>query len=257
MMRARTVWTLAAVLLTLAAGCRREATPAAAPPPSVAAVAADPLPSWNDGATKKSIVDFVGRVTKEGGPDFVRPAERIATFDNDGTLWSEKPVPFEVVFAFDQVKALAPQHPEWRTKAPFASVLEGDMTGVAASGEKGVLAIIAATHTGMTTDEFRPQFATGSRRPNIRKRSGCSRTWSTSRCWSGSSDGSAVVRSRRSATRTATCRCCSGPPPAPAYDLRSSSTTTMRRGSSRTIARTSCSSSTRGGTRRWPGAGRS
>ena len=120
----------------------------------MAAVAADPLPSWNDGATKKSIVDFVGRVTKEGGPDLVRPARRIATFDNDGTLWSEKPVPFEVVFAFNQVKALAPQHPEWRTKAPFASVLGGELTGVAASGEKGVLAIIAATHTGMTTDEL-------------------------------------------------------------------------------------------------------
>ena len=82
------------------------------------------------------------------------PPERIATFDNDGTLWSEKPVPFQVVFAFDRVKALAPQHPEWKTREPFASLLKGDMAGVAASGEKGVLAIMAATHTGMTTDEF-------------------------------------------------------------------------------------------------------
>jgi phosphoglycolate phosphatase-like HAD superfamily hydrolase len=116
--------------------------------------AADPLPSWNDGAAKKSLVDFVGRVTREGGPDFVTAPERIATFDNDGTLWSEKPVPFQLLFAFDRVKALAPQHPEWKTKEPFASLLKGDMAGVAGSGEKGVLAIVAATHAGMTTDEF-------------------------------------------------------------------------------------------------------
>jgi len=114
----------------------------------------DTLPSWNDGAAKKSIVDFVARVTRQGGPDFVQPSARIATFDNDGTLWSEKPAPFQVIFAFDRVKALAPQHPEWKTKEPFASVLKGDMAGVAASGEKGVLAIMAATHAGMTTDEF-------------------------------------------------------------------------------------------------------
>jgi hypothetical protein len=114
----------------------------------------DPLPSWNDGPSRKAIVDFVARVTREGGADFVPPPERIATFDNDGTLWSEKPVPFQLLFAFDRVKALAPQHPEWKTRAPFASLLNGDMAGVAASGEKGVLSIVAATHTGMTTDEF-------------------------------------------------------------------------------------------------------
>jgi phosphoglycolate phosphatase-like HAD superfamily hydrolase len=93
-------------------------------------------------------------VTQQGGPDFVPPAERIATFDNDGTLWSEKPVPFQLIFAFDRIKALAPQHPEWKTKQPFASLLKGDMAGVAAAGEKGALSIVAATHTGMTTDEF-------------------------------------------------------------------------------------------------------
>ena len=114
----------------------------------------DPLPSWNDGPSRKAILDFVARVTREGGADFVPPPERIATFDNDGTLWSEKPVPFQLLFAFDRVKALAPQHPEWKTRAPFASLLNGDMAGVAASGEKGVLSIVAATHTGMTTDEF-------------------------------------------------------------------------------------------------------
>ena len=114
----------------------------------------DPLRSWNDSKAKRAIIDFVGRVTKQGGPDFVPEAQRIATFDNDGTLWSEKPVPFQVMFAFDRVKALAPQHPEWSTKEPFASLLKGDMAGVAATGEKGVLEIMTVTHTGMTTDEF-------------------------------------------------------------------------------------------------------
>ncbi len=114
----------------------------------------DSLPSWNDTTSKKAIVAFVERVTKEGSPDFVPVAERIATFDNDGTLWAEKPVPFQVLFAFARVKALAPQHPEWKTQEPFASLLKGDMNGLAASGEKGILQIIAVTHTGMTTDEF-------------------------------------------------------------------------------------------------------
>jgi phosphoglycolate phosphatase-like HAD superfamily hydrolase len=118
------------------------------------AAAADPLPSWNQGKARAAIVAFVDRVTTTGGPDFVPLPERIAVFDNDGTLWSEKPVPFQVLFAFDRVRALAPKHPEWQTAEPFASVLKGDMAGVAASGEKGVLQIVAATHTGMTTDEF-------------------------------------------------------------------------------------------------------
>src|SRR5215510_6222060 len=116
--------------------------------------AQDPLPSWNETAAKKAIVAFVERVSREGSPDFVPVPERIATFDNDGTLWSEKPVPFQLAFALDRVKALAPEHPEWKTKEPFASLLKGDMKAVAASGEKGVLEIVAATHTGMTTDEF-------------------------------------------------------------------------------------------------------
>jgi phosphoserine phosphatase len=118
------------------------------------AATADVLRSWNDSAAKQAIVDFVGRVTRVGGPDFVAEAERIATFDNDGTLWAEKPVPFQLLFAFDRVKAMAPQHPDWRTRQPFASVLKGDMAGVAASGEKGVLQLLAATHAGMTTEEF-------------------------------------------------------------------------------------------------------
>jgi phosphoglycolate phosphatase-like HAD superfamily hydrolase len=116
--------------------------------------AGDPLPSWNDGASKKAIVDFVGRVTKDGGPDFVPAEERIATFDNDGTLWSEQPVYVQVAFALDRVKALAPQHPEWKSAQPFKGVLEGDVKAIAASGEKGLLQIIAVTHVGNTTEEF-------------------------------------------------------------------------------------------------------
>jgi phosphoglycolate phosphatase-like HAD superfamily hydrolase len=114
----------------------------------------DPLPSWNDGPPKQAIREFVLKVTKEGSTEFVRPAERIAVFDNDGTLWSERPVYFQLAFAIDRVKALAPQHPEWKTQEPFSLVLEGDLGGLAATGEKGLLEIVAATHAGMTTEEF-------------------------------------------------------------------------------------------------------
>ncbi len=118
------------------------------------ALAADPLPSWNDGAAKQSIVKFVEGVTREGSPDFVPVPERIATFDNDGTLWAEQPIYTQIFFLVDRVKALAPQHPEWRTEEPFASVLKGDVHGVTAGGEAGVAALLTATHSGMTTDEF-------------------------------------------------------------------------------------------------------
>jgi phosphoglycolate phosphatase-like HAD superfamily hydrolase len=114
----------------------------------------DPLPSWNDGAAKKSITDFVGRVTKDGGPDFVAVPERIATFDNDGTLWTEQPFYFQFAFALDRVKAMAPQHPEWQTKQPFKALLEGDKKALAASGKDGLLQILAVTHTGMTVEDF-------------------------------------------------------------------------------------------------------
>jgi phosphoglycolate phosphatase-like HAD superfamily hydrolase len=114
----------------------------------------DPLASWNDGTTKKSIVDFVVRVTEVGGKDFVAPEQRIATFDNDGTLWSERPYPFQVAFALDRVKAMAPQHPEWQDKEPFKSALTGDLKGLLAGGYHALLGIVAATHSGMTTDEF-------------------------------------------------------------------------------------------------------
>jgi adenylosuccinate synthase len=136
----RTLATLVAALSLLSAG--------------VDARAADLLPSWNETAPKKAIVDFVARVTKESASDFVPPAERIATFDNDGTLWAEQPMYFQLLFVLDRIKVLAPQHPEWMTEEPFASVLEGDVKTALAGGEKGLLAMMAATHTGMTTEEF-------------------------------------------------------------------------------------------------------
>ena len=116
--------------------------------------AQDPLPSWNDGKAKQSITEFVTKVTKEGSSDFVPPEQRIATFDNDGTLWCEQPMYFQLFFALDRVKTLAPQHPEWKTKEPFASLLKGDVKGALAGGEHAILEIIVATHAGMTTAEF-------------------------------------------------------------------------------------------------------
>jgi phosphoglycolate phosphatase-like HAD superfamily hydrolase len=114
----------------------------------------DPLPSWNDGAVKKAITDFVARVTTQGGADFVPPDERIATFDNDGTLWCEQPYYFQVAYAIDQIKLMAPKHPEWKKQQPFKGLLEKDMKAIAAAGEKGLLQVLAVTHTGMTVEEF-------------------------------------------------------------------------------------------------------
>jgi phosphoglycolate phosphatase-like HAD superfamily hydrolase len=116
--------------------------------------AAAPLPSWNDGPAKQSIITFVEKVTKPGSPDFVPAAERIATFDNDGTLWAEQPMYFQFLFALDRVKVLAPQHPEWKDKEPFASLLKGDLKGALAGGEKALMEIVGATHAGLTTEEF-------------------------------------------------------------------------------------------------------
>jgi phosphoglycolate phosphatase-like HAD superfamily hydrolase len=116
--------------------------------------AADPLPSWNDTAPKQSIVAFVEKVSKEGTPDFVPPAERIAVFDNDGTLWAEQPMYFQLFFAIERIKALAPQHPEWKEKEPFASLLRGDVKAALAGGEHALVQIVMATHAGLTTEEF-------------------------------------------------------------------------------------------------------
>jgi len=121
---------------------------------TAAQAATDPLPSWNDGAAKQSIVSFVERVTKPGGLDFVPVPERIATFDNDGTLWAEQPFYFQLAFALDRVKALAPQHPEWKDEEPFRSLLRGDLKSALAGGEPAILQIVMATHAGMTTEQF-------------------------------------------------------------------------------------------------------
>jgi hypothetical protein len=121
---------------------------------ATAARAADPLPSWNDGKARQSIVAFVAKVSTPGSPDFVPVPERIAVFDNDGTLWSEQPMPVQLYFAFDRVKALAPQHPEWKDKEPFASLLKGDVKTALAGGDRAILELMMATHTGMTTVEF-------------------------------------------------------------------------------------------------------
>ncbi|HTV29485.1 MAG TPA: HAD family hydrolase [Xanthobacteraceae bacterium] len=114
----------------------------------------DPLPSWNDGPRKSAILDFVERVTADGGSDFVPEAQRIATFDNDGTLWCEQPIYIQGAFTFDRVKALASEHPDWKTRQPFAAILADDMKTALASGEKGLLEVVEATHSGMTVADF-------------------------------------------------------------------------------------------------------
>jgi len=116
--------------------------------------AADSLPSWNDTAAKQAVVAFVKKITTKGSPDFLSPAERIAVFDNDGTLWSEQPMYFQLFFALDRVKELAPQYPEWKNTEPFASLLKGDVKAALAGGEKAILEIIMVTHANMTTSEF-------------------------------------------------------------------------------------------------------
>ena len=117
--------------------------------------AGDPLPSWNDGAAKQRIVNFVKAVTDPTSKDHVTPEERIAVFDNDGTLWSEQPAYFQLLFAIDRVKALAPQHPDWKTTQPFKAALEDDMETLAASGQEGLLELVKASHAGMTPEEFK------------------------------------------------------------------------------------------------------
>lgn len=115
---------------------------------------ADPLPSWNGTDAQAAILEFLRAATTDGSPGFIPPAERIAVFDNDGTLWAEQPAYFQLLFAIDRVKAMAPRHPEWKDQEPFASILAGDTKKALAGGEKAALAIVAATHAGMTTDEF-------------------------------------------------------------------------------------------------------
>lgn len=120
-----------------------------------ALAAGDPLPSWNDGPSKSAILEFVAATTGEGTPEFVPAADRIAVFDNDGTLWCERPAYVQAVFVRDRVRALAVDHPEWREEQPFRALLEGDGESLAAVDHEGVVDLVSATHAGMTTDEFR------------------------------------------------------------------------------------------------------
>jgi phosphoglycolate phosphatase-like HAD superfamily hydrolase len=135
------------IFLALALGCAMTLT-------TTICRAADPLPSWNESQPKQSIISFVENMTKPGSPDFVPISKRIAVFDNDGTLWCEKPLPVQLYFVLDRVKALAPQHPEWKEKEPFASILKGDPKGLMAGGDRGLMEVLMATHTGNTTEEF-------------------------------------------------------------------------------------------------------
>lgn len=153
-MRLQIYTSLMLLVLMLPVGCtqQRSNTPPAAS--GAEASAQDPLPSWNEGEAKQAIISFVEEVAAEDGPAFVPEADRIAVFDNDGNLWSEQPVYFQLLFAIDRVKAMAPQHPEWKIKQPFKAVLEGDMQTLASFGEHGLLELVMASHAGMTVDEF-------------------------------------------------------------------------------------------------------
>ena len=167
----------------------------------------DPLPSWNDTPTKQAIIDFVDRVTKAGGPEFVAAADRIATFDNDGTLWVEHPMDVLMAFALDRVKALAPLHPEWDYMDPFQSVLEGDMKALAESGQRGAVELIMFTHAGVTNDEFSKIVTDCSPPRVIHDSSGTIPNWFTSRC-SNCSPICAPMVSRLSSFRAAASSSC-------------------------------------------------
>jgi hypothetical protein len=142
---------LIAVIVTLTSCTKQQEEPKT----EVAPI--DPLPSWNEGTSKKSIIDFVTKTTTDGSADFIPVTDRIACFDNDGTLWSEQPLYFQFIFALDRVKELSPQHPEWKTKEPFSFLLKGDVKSALAGGEKSLMQIIAATQTGMSSEEFDKQ----------------------------------------------------------------------------------------------------
>ena len=153
-MKSNLLTVLLVAFLAMQIGCRQQDAQPAADTLAVEAAAVDPLPSWNEGATKQSILNFVEAVTTEGSPDFIPVADRIATFDNDGNLWSEQPVYFQLVFAMDQVKAMAPDQPEWKDQQPFKALLEDDREALMAEGEAGLLKLVMASHAGMTQEEF-------------------------------------------------------------------------------------------------------
>jgi hypothetical protein len=142
---------LLTTLLLITVSCKQQQS---ATGQSTSYSAKNPLPSWNEGTARNSIIDFVTKTTKEGSADFIPVADRIACFDNDGTLWTESPLPFQLIFALDRIKAMAPQHPEWKDNQPYKGVLEGDLKSALAGGEKALAELIMATHSEMTTDEF-------------------------------------------------------------------------------------------------------
>ena len=148
-MKRRNIFTilLSAVFAVIFTSCNQ-------PQSKITTIESDPLPSWNEGASKQSIIDFVTKSVDSTNAGFVPLADRIACFDNDGTLWAEKPLPFQLYFIIDRIKAMAPQHPDWKNKQPFKGILEGDLKTALAGGEKALLEIAMATHAGMTTDEF-------------------------------------------------------------------------------------------------------
>jgi hypothetical protein len=141
-------------MFAIVQGCRQVETKVNVPTSESAMLAGDPLPSWNEGPAKTAIMDFVAGVTLEGSPTFVPQADRIATFDNDGNLWSEQPMYFQLQFAIDRVRAMAPDHPEWTDKQPFKALLEGDMEALMAEGEAGLIKLVMASHAGMASAEF-------------------------------------------------------------------------------------------------------
>ncbi len=147
-----TTWLTLFLLVSL--GCRQEGAPSAPETAAEVTSAIDPLPSWNEGDTKEAIMKYVTSVTTEGSPDFVPEKDRIATFDNDGNLWSEQPYYFQLQFAIDRVKAMAPDHPEWSDQQPFKALLENDMEALMAEGEAGLIKLVMASHAGMTADGF-------------------------------------------------------------------------------------------------------
>jgi hypothetical protein len=145
------VFAILIAIVFLVVSCMQQETP---PDEKLAVHAAHPLPSWNDGLAKKAIIEFVDKVTRKGSPDFVPQSERIAVFDNDGTLWAEQPLYVQLEFAIDRVKALAPNRPEWKDKQPFKAIIENDKEHLTKLTKHDIVEIIMATHAGMTTEEF-------------------------------------------------------------------------------------------------------
>ena len=147
-------FSILAVFFLLTAQACKDSNPVNEPAAESQQAQTDPLPSWNEGEAKQAILSYVERVTEEGSADYIPVQDRIATFDNDGCLWSEKPIYFQLLFAIDRVRAMAGDHPEWANKQPYQAVLEGDMEALAAQGEHGILELVMGTHAGLTTVEF-------------------------------------------------------------------------------------------------------